>query len=121
MATMSNDVPSGGLVAQRCFRHAAREAVARCPECRRFFCRECVTEHAGRVICASCLEALAAGAPPRAGRGALLRAVLRAAGLAVSCAASALVLWMFFYWLGRTLQLLPTPFHEGTLWRELVR
>jgi hypothetical protein len=44
---------------QRCTNHPQREASARCPECRRFFCRECVTEHDDRVLCASCLAKLA--------------------------------------------------------------
>ncbi|MFP4541539.1 MAG: rhomboid family protein [Opitutales bacterium] len=46
------------LVPQRCFTHPGREAVARCPECGHGFCRECVTEHQGRVLCRACLEAL---------------------------------------------------------------
>ena len=46
------------LAQSRCFQHAGREAVARCPECERFYCRECVTEHEGRMICRSCLDTL---------------------------------------------------------------
>lgn len=42
------------IVQQRCFNHGSREAAARCPECRRHFCRECVTEHEDRLLCASC-------------------------------------------------------------------
>ena len=48
------------LSAQRCFNHAGREAVARCPECSRYFCRECISEHRGRVVCAGCLASLSA-------------------------------------------------------------
>jgi uncharacterized paraquat-inducible protein A len=40
---------------QHCHVHPSRQAAARCPECRNSFCRECVTEHAGRVICSRCL------------------------------------------------------------------
>ena len=43
------------LLHQRCFNHMLREAVACCPECRRYFCRECVTEHEDKVLCAACL------------------------------------------------------------------
>jgi late competence protein required for DNA uptake (superfamily II DNA/RNA helicase) len=43
---------------QRCVNHPQREASARCPECGRFFCRECITEHDDRVLCASCLARL---------------------------------------------------------------
>ena len=42
---------------QRCFHHERREAVCRCPKCRRSFCRECVTEHEDRLVCAACLRA----------------------------------------------------------------
>jgi len=40
---------------QRCWNHEGREAVCRCPECGRSFCRECVTEHQTRLLCAVCL------------------------------------------------------------------
>jgi hypothetical protein len=53
------------LAAQRCFHHSLREAVARCPECRQFYCRECITEHEERVICATCLRRLSAAPPAR--------------------------------------------------------
>lgn len=105
------------LIRQRCFTHAGREAVARCPQCRRYFCRECVTEHAGRLICASCLKELAASGPRAAGR---LRAAARALGWAAQCLAGLLIVWTFFYLLGLALQLMPTPFHEGHVWGALL-
>src|SRR5471030_2475362 len=43
---------------RRCDNHPQREASARCPECGKFFCRECITEHDDRVLCASCLAKL---------------------------------------------------------------
>jgi len=96
---------------QRCFNHAAREAVARCPECRQFFCRECVTEHDGQVVCAGCLKRLALSSLPAGSRfGGLL-------GFA-QCLLGILTVWLFFYFLGRGLLLLPTSFHEGTLWQQ---
>ncbi len=56
---------NGGLE-QRCWNHEAREAVCRCPVCGRSFCRECVTEHESRLLCASCLRTAAqAATPPR--------------------------------------------------------
>ena len=48
------------LLANRCLHHPVREAVARCPECGQFFCRECITEHEDRVVCSSCLKRLTA-------------------------------------------------------------
>lgn len=98
------------ILHQRCFNHSLREAAARCPECGRFFCRECVTEHDDRVICASCLRKLAR--PPFARRSGFL-AVFRAAQvLAGLC-----LVWLVFYFLGQTLVSMPDSFHEGTLWK----
>jgi hypothetical protein len=98
------------LSLQRCFNHMTREAVARCPECRHFFCRECVTEHDDRVICAACLQKLAPP-PLRSRRGllGLLRALQFLSGV--------LVAWLFFYWMGQTLLRLPSSFHDGTVWK----
>src|SRR5262249_42842804 len=95
---------------QRCFNHASREAVARCPECGRFFCRECVTEHQDRVVCASCLKTLAK--VPFTRRGGWV-----GAGRVPPFAGGALLAWMFFYWVGQTLLQLPSSFHDGTLWQ----
>jgi hypothetical protein len=98
------------LVHQRCFIHALREAAARCPECGRFFCRECVTPHEDRVVCAACLARLAKGG---GGRPTVLLAALRMiqglAGLATA--------WLVFYLAGRLLLALPDSFHEGTYWQ----
>jgi hypothetical protein len=98
------------LAHQRCFNHAAREAVARCPSCRRFFCRECVTEHDDRILCTSCLKSLAK--PPSAKRQ-TFATFLRC----VECAAGLLVAWFFFFLIGKTLVQLPEAFHEGTIWQ----
>ena len=40
---------------KRCVNHPQREASARCPECGKFYCRECISEHDDRILCASCL------------------------------------------------------------------
>ena len=94
------------LVHQRCSNHPARKAVVHCPECRRFFCRECVTDHSGRMLCASCVSRLAAGAGLQAGRspGALW------VGLALG---GLLVAWLVFYYLGMALARIPSEFHGG--------
>jgi hypothetical protein len=98
------------VLRQRCFHHPDRVAAARCLGCSRTYCRECVTEHEGRVLCASCLAgaARAGAAPRRFERG--RRAAAAALGLATG--------WLFFYMLGRGLLLARTTFHEGSLWRE---
>ncbi len=99
------------LVHQRCLNHEFREAVARCPECKQFFCRECVTEHDDRVICAACLKKLAR---PGAARR------FRWAGLIVAgkCLVGVITVWLFFYAIGRNLLAIPDSFHEGTVWKS---
>jgi len=99
------------ITRQRCFNHLGREAVARCPECARFFCRECITEHEDRVVCAACLKTSTAA----------VEKTRRYAGLFLltRCAFGFLTLWLLFFTIGRLLQLIPTSFHEGNLWRNL--
>jgi len=100
------------LAHQHCLNHSAREAVAQCPECRHFFCRECVTEHDERLLCAACLVKISrVGGRRRHPCRALARFGLSVAGL--------LTATLFFYWLGQILLLIPTPFHDGTLWKSL--
>jgi hypothetical protein len=66
---------------QRCWNHEAREAACRCPACGRSYCRECVSEHEGRLLCAACLSAVAAGREPGSGRGGLAPAAMIAAAI----------------------------------------
>lgn len=98
------------LTYQRCFNHAAREAVARCPECRQFFCRECVTEHDDRVVCTACLKKLAR--TPLMKRSAFVK-VVRCG----QCLAALLIVWFFFFLIGDILLRIPAQVHEGTLWQ----
>ena len=97
------------LLYQRCFNHATREAVARCPECGSFFCRECITEHDDRVVCSACLKKLAR--VPLTRRPAFVK-MLRL----VQCLAGLMLAWFFFFLVGDALRKIPTTFHEGTLW-----
>jgi hypothetical protein len=98
------------LASQRCLNHSFREAVARCPECGRYFCRECITEHDDRVICASCLKALALkNTTPARRRINLWPAVQGAGGLFIA--------WFVFYTIGRFLLGLPDKFHDQDLWK----
>ena len=99
------------IIHQRCFNHAAREAVARCPHCQRYFCRECVTEHEEKVLCASCLEEAVPGYEARVRRRA---AFVRATQFTVAF----LILWLVFLGAGRGLLALPDSFHSGELWQE---
>jgi hypothetical protein len=97
------------LVQEKCFNHRLREAVARCPRCARCFCRECVTEHEEQVLCAECLRGLTHRAERR-------RARWQAGRLLAAGAIGLLAAWLTFHTIGRALLLLPTSFHEGTLW-----
>lgn len=102
----------GRLHARRCVRHAEREAVAQCPGCGGSFCRECVSEHDGRLLCANCLAKL-----PRASveTGKTRRWVAGwRQGLATG--AAVLLAWLFFYGVGRLLPKLPEALHDGQTW-----
>jgi hypothetical protein len=83
------------LIDQRCFHHASREAVVRCPECRRFFCRECVTEHNGRMVCTECIARESAGGAVAGRFGATVWIAASLGGL--------LLAWLIFYNLGMML------------------
>ncbi len=95
------------IVQERCFNHASREAVARCPECGRTFCRECISEHDDRVICASCLKRLS----QKTVRRYRLVWLARLAQVLVAV----LLLWSSFYLLGKALLTIPSSFHEVAL------
>jgi hypothetical protein len=94
------------LLDQRCLNHALREAAVQCPSCKRFFCRECVTEHAGRMICVGCVSVLARGEEKTA-RAARLR-------WAMTALFGILIAWLVFYYLGLTLARIPSEFHSAS-------
>ena len=100
-----------GLAKQRCLNHAAREAVARCPSCSQYYCRECVTEHENKIICAACLSSITAQDAGDSRKRFRVTAILQFT-LAI------LILWIFFFMMGRSLLALPDSFHEGTIWHE---
>jgi hypothetical protein len=84
---------------QRCWNHQTREAVCRCPACGRGFCRECVTEHQARLLCAACLAAIARTVKPKTGGLQKLRpALMTMAGI--------LLAWTIFYAAGESLILI---------------
>ena len=98
------------LSLQKCYHHSQREAVARCPECGRFFCRECITEHEDRVLCTSCLNVhQSITRIHKLKFGTFIRMGQFLTGL--------FILWMFFYYLGQALLSIPSDFHEGTIWQ----
>ncbi len=95
---------------QRCRNHGDREASARCPSCGGFFCRECVTEHDGRILCATCLDRTTRpDAPPARS----LRPGPWLAGIGGVAA-----LWLAIHLAGRLLLTIPAEVHEGTIWED---
>lgn len=92
-----------------CLIHPSRPAEARCPQCRRFFCGECITEHEGRLTCAQCLREGRKEEAGGGGRRSYLLPVLQwGIGL--------LLIWMFFYCCARVLMMMPASFHDGMVW-----
>jgi hypothetical protein len=90
------------ISAQHCFNHPERLAAAQCLECHRSYCRECVTEHGGKLICAACLRK---GSAAQAARGNWRRAlVLPAMAVAALCLS-----WLIFYTAGWWLESLTAP------------
>jgi hypothetical protein len=100
-----------GIIHLRCFNHAGREAVARCLECGRTFCRECIAEHEGRVVCAHCLAILVKESTKKLSvTAAVIGGAWRFMGF--------FVLWALFYYMGKALLWLPSSFHESVFWKN---
>lgn len=95
---------------QRCLNHSLREAVARCPVCTQYFCRECITEHEDRVICAACLRKLTVKPVAR-------KRNLSAIKWLFAGGCGFLLGWSVFYTAGRVLVSIPAEFHDGSIWR----
>lgn len=100
------------LALKKCFNHAVREAVAVCPECNSFFCRECIVEHHGRIVCSSCLENLFAS---KVNRQFKLGPVIRLGQFSFGF----FMAWFIFYYISIGLLSIPTSFHEGTILEKL--
>ncbi len=93
------------LALHRCFHHEDREAVCRCPNCARYFCRECVAPHDGRLLCSPCVLNLAAAASDTEA----VRRVPRGIGQVFLAVLTLLMVWLIFFLAGWTLiQLRPT-------------
>jgi hypothetical protein len=104
-------MPHANIAGLRCFNHGTREAVAQCLQCARYYCRECVTEHGTRVLCATCLERTAVETAPRP------RAITVAWRVAQLLMAFCVV-WFVAYAMGRGLLWLPSEFHENLVWDQ---
>ena len=95
-----------------CFNHSLREAVARCLECNRYFCRECIIEHKERVICAECLERINAQEEKK--DSIYLSIITRTIATFITI----FILWFTYYAIGEQLQKIPTFFQKGRLFEE---
>jgi hypothetical protein len=83
----------------------------RCLECRRYFCRECATEHEERLLCAECIKRLSAKRAGKGGKLAWMKGALAGAlGL--------LLAWLFFYGIGQVLTQIPAAEDEGSTWQR---
>jgi hypothetical protein len=94
---------------QRCYHHPQREASARCPECRHYYCRECITEHDDRVVCATCLARLTGKKKERSGAWDLLPRLLLAL-------VAFITVFFLAFGLGDALLAIPSQFHEMGGW-----
>jgi uncharacterized paraquat-inducible protein A len=101
--------PTITLRQRRCANHQQREASARCPECGQYYCRECITEHDDRVLCASCLAKIAVKKDVARQKWAL---VPRLALALFAMAAT----FLAFLLLGNLLLSIPSPFHSEGGW-----
>ncbi len=95
---------SQALLHHRCWNHETREAVCRCPQCGRSYCRECVTEYEARLLCASCLRALERRGTTR-GRSRMGTALLALAGIVLA--------WFLFFAAGEALILVAGRMEQG--------
>jgi len=104
---------STGPRVSACTIHAERDAVARCPSCSQPYCRECVTEHDGRFLCATCLRKLQPVIEQSTRDWSWL-----ARGIHLTL--GVLLTWSLFYLTGRLLLRIPSDWHEGTVVERLV-
>ena len=84
---------------QRCWNHEGREAVCQCLECGRSFCRECVSEHETRLLCASCLGRVSQSAVRR-------RRPLRGVVVPLMLVAGLLIAWIVLFGAGESMLIL---------------
>ncbi len=101
------------LIDIRCFNHNQREAAARCPECGNYFCRECITEHREKMLCAQCIQKNYKELLKR-------RSFMVLAAQLFQGIAGFILLWLLFYFLGFILLKIPTSFHEGAIWEQYL-
>ncbi|WPD22695.1 MAG: hypothetical protein SD837_21230 [Candidatus Electrothrix scaldis] len=95
-----------------CFNHANREPVARCPECNRYFCRECVSDHDGRLLCSACLHNTTEHQEER--KSSWLKYLIPPFQVLLGVLGA----WLAFYLLASTLLSIPSTIHDVTFRHE---
>ncbi len=106
---MTDSKSNFSLSNSRCFHHASREAAVCCPECRRFFCRECVSDFEERLLCDSCIRNFQEKKNNNSKSNKRFVSLL---GII-----SGLFICVFtFYCLGQILFAIPNKFHDGSAW-----
>jgi uncharacterized paraquat-inducible protein A len=96
------------LSRQRCTNHAEREAVARCPECKRHFCRECITEHNDKQLCNHCLNKISTDNAKKSNR-------IKAVVYMICCVVGFLIALGFFYTAAKVISSVPQQYHRNYL------
>lgn len=110
---------SAPVSARMCAIHPAREAVARCPSCSAFYCRECITEHDYRMICAGCLAALLEGKGEVEKKGG--RAGLGGPAITlVQVVVGVMVVWFVCFTMAELLREMPPDLHSGSMFEDIM-
>jgi len=95
----------------RCLNHPDREAIARCPECKHYFCQECITEYEHRILCAACIKTLVKKRKQQKEKGSVLQK-LKPLALTFRIIFSLFLLLLFFYTIGWILLQNVDSFHH---------
>ena len=95
----------------RCLNHPDREAIARCPECKHYFCQECITEHDHRILCAACIKKLVGKTKQKKKKRSFLH-TLKPLALTFRIILSLFLLLLFFYTIGWILLQNMDSFHN---------
>ena len=97
---------------KRCFNHPDREVAIRCPECGRFYCRECTSEYLDRFLCKTCLDSLDTVIEKQ--RTSFWRLIKPWVGFISGFFLS----WLLFYGLAQIIYTIPAYFHSGIIQHE---
>jgi len=108
------------LQLSRCSVHAEREAAARCMECRGFFCRECITEHVGRMLCTACIRAASAPSGEASKKARSAPVWFAGLGLTLRACVGLLVAWAVFGFFALLTSKIPESLHDGSIWTTIM-